>query len=325
MGSVSSNVNVSDGPLDVLTIGRVGVDFYPTTHGSIVNAQHFRKYLGGSPTNVAVAAARLGERSGVITRTGRDALGDFVHVALRGYGVDDQFVTPVDGLLTPVTFCETHPPDSFPIYFYREPKAPDQEIFPDELDIDAIVSARLFWATVSGLNAEPSRSATLTALAARARRHPTVLDLDYRPVFWSSRNAATDAIREAIPWATIAVGNLDEVEVAVGKRDPDLAAEALLELGVELAIVKLGPAGVLGMSRSERVAVTPFPVNVVNGLGAGDAFGGALCHGVLSDWTLIETLRFASAAGAIVASQLACSDAMPSIAQVENVLMRGRV
>jgi 5-dehydro-2-deoxygluconokinase len=306
-----------------LTIGRVGVDFYPTTHGSIVEVQHFAKFLGGSPTNVAVAAARLGERAAVITRTGPDPLGQYVHAALRDFGVDDRYVTSVDGLQTPVTFCETFPPDRFPIYFYRAPKAPDLEIYPEELDLDAIREARLFWATVSGLSAEPSRTATMAALAARSRRHPTMLDLDYRPSFWSSSKDATEATGEALMYATIAVGNLEEVKVAVGTEDPDGAADRILELGLELAVVKLGPDGVMAKSRDERVEVPPVPVKVVNGLGAGDAFGGSLCHGVLAGWPLADTLRFASAAGAIVASKLACSQAMPTALEVEDILRRG--
>lgn len=312
-------------PFDVLTIGRVGVDFYPTTNGSIVEVRHFDKFLGGSPTNVAVAAARLGERAAVITRTGPDPLGEYVHVALRHFGVDDRYVTSVEGLQTPVTFCEIFPPDRFPIYFYRAPKAPDLEIYPEELDLEAIRAARLFWATVSGLSAEPSRAATMAALAARSRRHPTMLDLDYRPSFWSSREDATEATGQALAQATIAVGNLEEVEVAVGTRDPDGAADRLLDLGLELAVVKLGPEGVIAKSRTERVAVPPLPVKVVNGLGAGDAFGGALCHGVLADWPLADTVRFASAAGAIVASRLACSEAMPTTSEVEDILRRGKM
>lgn len=308
---------------DVLTIGRCGVDFYPTEHGSLVHVRHFDKFLGGSPTNVAVAASRLGERSAVITRTGPDPFGDFVHEALRGYGVDDRFVSTCEGFQTPVTFCETFPPDHFPIYFYRAPKAPDLEIYPEELDLEAIRSARLFWATVSGLSAEPSRTATMLALESRAGLHPTVLDLDYRPTFWASPTDARGAIAAALGHATIAVGNLSEVDVAVGVSDPDSAADLLLERGLHVAIVKLGPDGVLAKTRDERVEVPPVPVAVVNGLGAGDAFGGALCHGLLAGWTLRDTIRFASAAGAIVAAQLACSDAMPTVDEVEKLLEGG--
>ncbi len=305
---------------DVITMGRCGVDFYPTEHGSLVHVKHFDKFLGGSPTNVAVAASRLGERSALISRTGPDPFGDYVHEALRSFGVDDRFVTPCAGFQTPVTFCETFPPDHFPIYFYREPKAPDLEIYPEELDLDAITSARLFWASLGGLSKEPSRAATIAALQARAHTHPTVLDLDFRPSFWSSRDEAHECAVRALGLATIAVGNLGEVEVAVGSAGPDEAADRLLDFGCAIAVVKLGPDGVLAKTRSERIEVAPIEVEVVNGLGAGDAFGGALCHGVLSDWALDETLRFASAAGAIVASRLSCSEAMPTNEEVRKLL-----
>ena len=116
------------------------------------------------------------------------------------------------------------------------------------------------------------------------------------------------------------MGNLGEVEVAVGVGGPDVAADRLLELGCEIAVVKLGPDGVLAKTRTQRFEVPAIPIEVVNGLGAGDGFGGALCHGVLSDWTLDETLRYASAAGAIVASRLSCSEAMPTDAEVRKLL-----
>lgn len=309
-----------DRAFDVLTMGRIGVDFYPLATGSIVEVNLFEKFLGGSPTNVAVAAARLGERSAIISRTGDDAFGQFIHSALRGYDVDDRFVTEVKGFQTPVTFCELFPPDSFPLFFYRRPKAPDLEIYADELDLEAIASARLFWASVSGLSVEPSRAATMLALKTRQRRHPTVIDLDYRPTFWPSREEAQDWVRQALAHATVAIGNLSEVDVAVDSADPDVAADRLLELGLSIAVVKLGPEGVLAKTRDERLEVPAVDVDVVNGLGAGDGFGGAFCHGVLAGWTLQDTLRFANAAGAIVASRLACSDAMPTIVEIEQLL-----
>ncbi|RCG31343.1 5-dehydro-2-deoxygluconokinase [Sphaerisporangium album] len=308
---------------EVLTIGRVGVDIYPLQIGvSLREVETFGKYLGGSPTNVAVAAARLGRDAAVITRTGADPFGAFVHDALRSYGVDDRYVTEVPGLPTPVTFCEIHPPEHFPLYFYRHPKAPDLEIHTRELDLAAISRADLFWATVTGLSEEPSRGAHLAAWEARGRAPLTVLDLDYRPMFWSSPDAARQWVREALRHVTVAVGNLEECEVATGTRDPYDAARALLDLGVELAVVKQGSAGVLGMTAGETVAVPPVPVEVVNGLGAGDAFGGALCDGLLAGRGLEEALRFANAAGAIVAGRLACAPAMPTAKEVEAVLER---
>ena len=307
--------------LEVLTMGRIGVDVYPLQTGvSLREVQTFGKYLGGSATNVAVAAARHGRRSAVISRTGQDPFGEFIHDALRGFGVDDRYVTPVPHLPTPVTFCEIFPPDDFPLYFYRFPKAPDLEIHTDELDMDAVREAGIFWVTGTGLSQEPSREATLAALRERGKRGITVFDLDYRPMFWPSREEARRWYREALPHVTVAVGNLDECETAVGTREPYAAAEALHAAGVELAVVKQGPDGVLASDGTTQVVVPPVPVEVVNGLGAGDAFGGALCHALLSGWDLERAMRFCNAAGAIVAGRLACAEAMPTTEEVESVL-----
>lgn len=304
-------------------MGRIGVDLYPQQIGvGLDKAETFGKYLGGSATNVAVAAARYGRRTAVITRTGQDPFGTFIHTALRRYGVDDRYVTAVPGLPTPVTFCEIFP-DDFPLYFYRWPKAPDLEIRADELDTDAIGEAGVFWVTVTGLSQEPSRTATLAALEARKRRDITVLDLDYRPMFWPSREEARRWVQQALPHVTVAVGNLDECETAVGQREPLAAAQALHDFGVNLAVVKQGPKGVLAHDRNTATEVAPVPVKVLNGLGAGDAFGGALCHGLLADWDIERVMRFANAAGAIVASRLACSDAMPTAAEVTGLLADG--
>ena len=333
---------------EVLTMGRIGVDLYPQQVGvGLDEVESFGKYLGGSASNVAVAAARYGRRSAVITRTGEDPFGTFLHKALRGYGVDDRYVTPVKDLPTPVTFCEIFPPDDFPLYFYRLPKAPDLEIHAGELDLDAIRAAGVFWVTVTGLSEEPSRTATLAALEARGRRDITVLDLDYRPMFWPSREEARRWVQQALPHVTVAVGNLDECETAVGEREPLAAAQALHGFGVKLAVVKQGPKGVLRAATSppkggqgvwgqppeqggsggdrppEVSTIPPVPVNVMNGLGAGDAFGGALCHGLLAGWDIERVMRFANAAGAIVASRLACSDAMPTAAEVDGLLAEG--
>ncbi|MGC5342372.1 PfkB family carbohydrate kinase [Streptomyces sp. DT171] len=444
-------------PYDVITMGRIGVDIYPLQTGvPLARVETFGKFLGGSPTNVAVAAARLGRRAAVVTRTGQDAFGDYLRQELRQFGVDDRWVTPVAEYPTPVTFCEIFPPDDFPLYFYRQPKAPDLEINAPELDLDAIRAARIFWMTGTGLCAEPSRSATLTALRARSEaraprpgqdsdagsgsesgpgpvpdrgsgpgsgqgRRFTVFDLDWRPMFWTEGAAGTGPddrgigsgpgsgsgdgpdvgsglgsgssngpdvgsgngpdvgsgpgsgsgngpgngsgpgpgiaappdtapapvpaasapahsasapprpasaparYREALAHATVAVGNLDECEIATGEREPYAAARALLAAGVELAVVKQGPRGVLAMHRDGTVAdVPPVPVEVVNGLGAGDAFGGALCHGLLAGWDLERVVRYANAAGAIVASRLACSSAMPYAYEVEAALAEER-
>lgn len=302
-------------------MGRLGVDIYPLQIGkSLREVTTFGKYLGGSAANVAVAAARYGRQAALISRTGNDPFGEYLHDALKDFRVDDRFVTAVDKYPTPITICEIFPPDNFPLYFYRFPKAPDLEIFESELDLDAIRSADLFWVTVTGLSQEPSRSATLAALRERAKKGVTILDLDYRPMFWESREEARRWVAEALPYINLAVGNIDECDTAVGETHPDRIMKALHAAGVETIVVKQGPNGVVASDGSQVVTAPPLPTQVVNGLGAGDAFGGALCHGLLSGWDLSYTMRFCNAAGSIVASRLACSEAMPTQEEVEMKL-----
>jgi 5-dehydro-2-deoxygluconokinase len=310
-----------DHAYDLVAMGRTGVDIYPLQSGvGLEDVETFQKFLGGTATNVAVAAARHGRDVALVTRTGADAFGRYIHRALLEFGVDDRFVEPVDGPPTPVTFCEVFPPDDFPLYFYRYPTAPDLLIEPQDLPLDAIRDARVYWSTVTGLSQEPSRSAHFAAWEARARRPHTVLDLDYRPMFWPEPAEASAQVGAALEHVTVAVGNREECEVAVGETDPQRAADALLDRGVELAVVKQGPKGVLAATLEERVEVAPFPVTVVNGLGAGDAFGGALVHGLLQGWALRRTVEFANVAGAIVASHLECSSAMPTTTEVLDTL-----
>nr|BFD88239.1 5-dehydro-2-deoxygluconokinase [Streptomyces sp. Xyl84] len=309
---------------ELVALGRTGVDIYPLDHGvGLEQVRTFEKFLGGSAANVAVAAARHGRSTALISRVGRDPFGRYVRREAARLGVDTAHLTALTttgGPPTPVTFCEVFPPDDFPLYFYRYAGAPDLLVEPGELPLEDIRQAAVFWATVTGLSAEPSRAAHFAAWQARGRRGPTVLDLDYRPVFWAGPEAAREQVTRALEHVTVAVGNLQECEVAVGETQPHRAADALLDRGLELAVVKQGPKGVLAATRHERVEVAPFPVEVVNGLGAGDAFGGALVHGLLSGWDLTRVIEFANVAGAVVASRLACSTAMPTTSEVEAFL-----
>ena len=304
---------------DVLTMGRVSVDLYPEQLGvPLARVSTFAKSLGGSPTNVAVAAARLGHRAGVITKVGADGFGTYIREALGGFGVDAAYVGTDARLRTPLVFCEIYPPDRFPLLFYREPTAPDMKIAPDELPREAIRDASLFWTTGTGLSAEPSRSATLAALdTARGIR---VHDLDDRPTLWAEGEEPRLWAMEAVSRARVVVGNLDEVEMATATRDPARAAATLLAAGPEIIIVKQGLGGASAYTKDGVVHARGIPIEVVCGLGAGDAFGGALAHGLLAGWELGRTLAFANAAGAIVASRLACADAMPTVAEVDALL-----
>jgi 5-dehydro-2-deoxygluconokinase len=311
--------------LELLTVGRVGVDIYPLQVGPLKDVSTFQKFLGGTATNVAVAASRLGRRAAVLTKVGPDGFGAFVREAVQRFGVDASYVGTNEELQTPVVFCELDPPEDPPLLFYRRPVAPDLTLVDADVPWDVVRDVPVLWVTGTGVSIEPARSTQLRMLehrgrpAAGSRRH-TVLDLDWRAMFWPSPEEAREEYAAMLPNVTVVVGNRDEVEVAVGTRDADQAADRLLAAGVELALVKKGGEGVLVATPNARAVVPPHPVTVVCGLGAGDAFGGSLVHGLLAGWQPARIAELANAAGAIVASRLACADAMPTLEELDALL-----
>lgn len=211
-------------------------------------------------------------------------------------------------------------PTSSRCFFYRAPVDPDLTLEAAELPVEALTSARAVWVTGTGLSREPSLSTTMAALRVRPAGALTVLDLDHRPELWDDVADAGPRGRAALAHCTVAVGNRTEVATVVEESDAEAAARALLDLGVQLAVVKLGPEGVLAATADEVVHVPPQPVDVVNGLGAGDAFGGALVHGLLAGLSLRRTVQRANAAGALVAGRLGCADDMPELAEIERMV-----
>ncbi|XVS64202.1 5-dehydro-2-deoxygluconokinase [Actinosynnema sp. CA-299493] len=304
--------------VEVLTVGRVGVDLYPEQSGvPLAEVRTFAKSLGGTATNVAVAAARLGRSSAVLTKVGPDGFGPYVRSALESFGVSSSYVGTAPDLQTPVVFCALDPPEDPPLLFYRAPLAPDLSLTPEDVPWDLVADVPLLWVTGTGVSASPARETQRQILRHRSRRTHTVLDLDYRPMFWPDPSTARREIDWMLDHVTVAVGNRTEVEVAVGTSDPEEAATRLLSRGVRLAVVKLGGSGVLVATATDSWTVPPHPVDVVCGLGAGDAFGGALAHGLLSGWPPDRTARYANVAGALVAARLACADAMPTEPEIE--------
>jgi 5-dehydro-2-deoxygluconokinase len=314
------------GPLEVLTVGRVGVDLYPQQSGvPLAEVLTFARSLGGTATNVAVGAARLGRRAAVLTKVGADGFGDYVRTAMARFGVDPTYVGTAADLQTPVVFCALDPPEDPPLLFYRQPIAPDLTLTPADVPWDLVADVQLLWVTGTGMSVDPSRQTHLDMLAHRPRPEPgsgrfTVLDLDWRPMFWPSPHAARREYVRMLQHVTVAVGNRAEVEVAVGTNDPEEGARRLLDLGVELALVKQGAEGVLVATKERMTTVPPQLVKVVCGLGAGDAFGAALAHGLLAGWDAVRIAEYANAAGAVVASRLACADAMPTIDELDTMV-----
>jgi len=312
--------------IEALTVGRVGVDLYPEQSGvPLSQVSTFAKSLGGTATNVAVGAARLGHATAVLTKVGPDDFGSYVRDALAGFGVDPSYVGTAPDLLTPVVFCALDPPEDPPLLFYRLPIGPDLTLTAADVPWDLVGDVRVLWVTGTGVSVEPARQTQLDMLAHRGRPDSsagrwTVLDLDWRAMFWPSPHDARREYERMLEHVSVAVGNRAEVEVAVGTADPEEAARRLLEHGVQIALVKKGAEGVLVATADGMTTVAPQPVEVMCGLGAGDAFGGALIHGLLSGWEPVKCAEYANAAGAIVASRLACADAMPTLDELEAMV-----
>jgi len=303
---------------DLLTVGRVSVDLYPLESGvGFDGDQTFVKSIGGSPTNVAVGAARLGLRVAAVTGVGDDGLGRFVRARLAGHGVDTRYVRVVPQGRTPLAIVALDPPPTPQVAFYRDDLAPDATLPVDLLDDDVVSGARAVWISHAVLAAGSTASSTLHWLGRRHRARYTVLDLDHRPALWRDGESARRSAEQAIALCDVVIGNQAECEMALGIRDDDRAADELLARGVRLAVVKLGPDGALLATAGQRLRVATRPVEVVCGLGAGDAFGGALVHGLLAGFGLDRIGRMACDAGAFVSARLTCSDDMPTAADLD--------
>jgi 5-dehydro-2-deoxygluconokinase len=293
--------------IEAVVLGRVGVDLYPNElRTPLREVRTFTRYVGGFAGNVATGLARLGVETAIVSRVGDEGHGEFVRGFLEHEGVDTRFLAVDPYWQTPPTFCEVWPPDEFPLTFYRKPTAPDWQLSPDDFDADEVSAAPLLYATGTGLAQSPSRDTTLDVLA--AHRGTTVFDLDWRPALWYEPGEYPALARRAVDSADIVVGNEEEL------------AAASLDERPERLVLKRGGRGATVFDRDDETDVPVHPVEVVNGLGAGDAFAAALGHALLRGLSLVEGVRRGSVAGALVAAQLACSEAMPTLDELEAAL-----
>ena len=299
--------------IEAAVLGRVGVDLYPNQlRTPLSEVRTYTRFVGGFAGNVSTGLARLGVRPAIVSRVGEDPHGEFVRNFLASEGVDVRFLRVDPDWLTPPTFCEIWPPDDFPLLFYRRPTAPDWQLSPDDFDHEAIASARLLYVTGTGLAQSPSRETTLAAL--RAHRGTSILDLDWRATLWDEPGDYSQLAQEAARAADVIVGNEEEIAAAGG-------LDTLVEIRPSSVIVKRGAEGATLFENGERTDVAGVPVDVVNGLGAGDAFAAAVGYAVVRGLGLLEGVRLGNTAGAIVAGQLACSEAMPTLDQLDGALV----
>jgi len=305
--------------VDAFVIGRLSADLYPLQINTPLDeVRTFERFVGGFAGNVATGLARLGVKVAIISGVGDDGHGRFVRRFLSDEGVDVRWLQTHPTLKTALAFCEAWPPDHFPITFYREPTCPDWEVRMDQVPLAEIRQAQLVYVTGTGLVRDPSRTMMLGVLEQRIGRHNTIFDLDWRGMLWGDRAAEyRELARIGARMADIVIGGDSEFEAA------SFSPSEALELGARVAVAKHGPDGVSLITRDGEERVPGLTVEVVNGLGAGDAFAAAFGAGLVAGMSLVDAIRRGNAAGAIVASRLSCSTAMPFEREVDALLRDG--
>jgi len=308
------------GPMtyDVLAIGRSSIDLYAHEIGRpITDVRSFDAYVGGCPTNVSVGTRRLGLRSALLTAVGDDQVGDFVTAFLEREQVETRFIPRKPGRRTSAVILTIQPPDKFPLTFYRDNCA-DRALTIDDVARTPVAESRVVFVTGTGLSHEPAREATFAAAAtARAAGVPVVVDIDYRPDQWDDAAGFSAQMHALLRSATLAVGTEEELASASGTNDVAQGAAALLALGMEALIIKRGARGAT-VFRPDRPSadVAPFKIEVLNVLGAGDAFASGFLYGYLQGWPLERAVRIGNACGAIVVTRHGCANFMPTLDEV---------
>jgi 5-dehydro-2-deoxygluconokinase len=328
-----------DHTLDLVCIGRTSVDLYAEQEGArLEDVQSFRKYVGGSATNIAVGTARLGVKSAMLTRVGNEHMGRFVRKTLAENGVDVRGLRFDPENLTPYVLLAVRAIEEFPrIFAYGD--AADLAVEEGDVDPDFIASAKALLVTGTPLSRPGSRAASLKAIqAAKEAGTSIVFDLDYRPVFWGvasheqggemfvASEEVTEVYRSVLPDCDLVVGTEEEVRIAGGSTDTHEALRSIRDLSGATVVLKVGAMGAIVFpdeipaSVEDGVRVPGFPVEVFNSVGAGDAFMSGFLSGWLREKPLEECLRLGNACGAIVVSRHGCSPAMPTTEELEYFL-----
>jgi 5-dehydro-2-deoxygluconokinase len=334
-----SSLHLTDKTIDLIAIGRSSVDLYgEQIGGRLEDMGSFAKYVGGSPTNTAIAAARLGLRAGLLTRVGADHMGRFIREELVREGVDVRGVHTDPERLTALVVLGIRNRESFPLIFYRENCA-DMALCEQDLDDAYLTSARAVLINGTHLSAPGVFAASLgAARRVKANGGRVIFDVDYRPVLWGltakdlgenrfvSDAGVTERLQAALPWCDLIVGTEEELCILGGSDQLIAAIQNIRAKTTATLICKRGARGCVAFATAipddiESGLVVPgFKTNVLNVLGAGDAFMGGFLRGWLRDETLEQSCRMGNACGAIVVSRHGCAPAMPTWPELQSVL-----
>ena len=303
---------------DVLTMGRSCIDLYAHQIGvPITEVTSFDAYVGGCPTNISVGTRRLGLRSALLTALGDDQVGDFVLSFLNREGVETRYIPRKPGKRTSAVIMAIQPPDRFPLTFYREGCA-DRELTTADVDSSPIAESAIVLVTGTGLSHEPGRTATLHAAGrAAALGAQLFVDVDYRPDQWQSRAAFASSMQQLLRHASLVIGTEEEISAAADVDDVESAIGVVARAAGAPVVIKRGARGATLVRDGTRADIAPFPIEVLNVLGAGDAFASGLIAGIRRGWALERAIRMGNATGAIVVTRHGCANFMPTDAEVE--------
>ena len=310
---------------DVTILGRIGYDLYSEEPNvPLPEVRRFSRYLGGSSANMAVGLARLGANVGIVACLGTDSLSDYLIGFLRSENVDTTHVTRAPGFLPSLAITEVTPPDRFPQVFYRHDPA-DTKLDVNAGQLDYVAGSRMFITNGTSLCDSPSRESTYMALEkAHAAGAKVVLDVDYRSMSWRKPEEAGLAVRLALPFVDVLIGNDLELKLVAGKDNLDEAVAWLVAAGVPMLVSKLGAEGTRVWVGSESVFLEPYRVTVKTTIGAGDGFASGYLWALLQDLPVAECIHYGNAAAALVVSRLSCSEAMPTREEVEQLIREQR-
>jgi 5-dehydro-2-deoxygluconokinase len=307
--------------MDAVILGRIGYDLYADEpHVELSQVRQFSRYLGGSSANMAVGLARLGAKVGMISCLGNDKLSGFLLAFLDERGIDTDHVQTAPGYLPSLCLTEVTPPDSFPQVFYRH-DAVDTRLDATEADLEYACAGSMFITNGTTFCASPSRESSYRALErAKKAGRKVVLDVDFRSMSWRGPEDAGLAIRLALPFVDVIIGNQLELKLATGESDLDKAVDVLRKVGVSMIVSKLGELGTRVITPNEDVYLPPYKVDVCTTIGAGDGFASGFLYAMLQGMPLMECLHHGNATAAIVVSRLSCSEAMPELSEVQAMI-----
>jgi len=303
---------------DVLSMGRLAVDLYANEIGvELRQVKSFSIYVGGCPANIAVGTRRLGLRVAMSSRVGTDGLSDGLVDFMNAEGINTEHVARDSAHLPGLSFLSILPPETFPLVYFR-PDPADMHLSLADIKDVPIENSRVLLVAGTNFYRDPSRSTVLAAME-RARRAGTTvaIDLDLRKTLWPDLTTYGVTIRSALPLADIIIGTEDEITAAAGESDID-AAIAILRRYAKIALaVKRGQDGSEIHTPDGKIHhAKPFKVEVLNVLGAGDAWASGFLFGYLSGWDWSKCARFGNATGAIIVTRHACANDMPTHQEV---------